>query len=262
VKLAVNYSPQAAELVASGAIQIDLWKCPDWPDVMAAAKATGLPPYVHFDLNAGDPEMPMAPWDLIGHFVDDTNTPFINVHLDIKPSLVDAKRPKKSTQRRLIENVKFACDVFSDDEIIAENVAYLDPDRGCHPACTEASVITEVIRETGCGLLLDTAHALLTCRHLGWDVREYISSLPLDQLKEVHVTGTAPEKAKHMDSLQMRDEDWELFAWLISLIRNDKAAEPWVVAFEYGGIGPLFDWRSDPEVLRTQIPRLRKIVFG
>jgi|GEM_PF-3341121 len=34
MRFALNYSPQAAVLLAEGRIEIDLYKCPDWSDLM------------------------------------------------------------------------------------------------------------------------------------------------------------------------------------------------------------------------------------
>lgn len=53
MQLTVNYSPQASDLFRAGAIALDVWKCSDWPELIAGARATGLPHYFHFDLHAG-----------------------------------------------------------------------------------------------------------------------------------------------------------------------------------------------------------------
>ncbi len=38
-RFALNYSPQAADLLRAGQIEIDLFKCPAWPDLIAEAQA-------------------------------------------------------------------------------------------------------------------------------------------------------------------------------------------------------------------------------
>ena len=35
---------------------------------------------------------------------------------------------------------------------------------------------------------------------------------------------------------------------------------PWLVAFEYGGIGPNFEWRSESAVIAEQVPRMAALV--
>ncbi len=52
------------------------------------------------------------------------------------------------------------------------------------------------------------------------------------------------------------------FDRVLGHIHRGEWAEPWIVAFEYGGIGPIFEWRSEPTFIAEQIPRLRDIVAG
>ncbi|HLV36123.1 MAG TPA: hypothetical protein VKY59_13445, partial [Spirillospora sp.] len=52
MKFALNYSPQAAELLRAGDIDIDLFKCPDWPHLIEQARQQ-RPVYIHFPLVAG-----------------------------------------------------------------------------------------------------------------------------------------------------------------------------------------------------------------
>ncbi|HET8984251.1 MAG TPA: hypothetical protein VFN03_00705, partial [Trueperaceae bacterium] len=77
-RLAVNFSPQAAGLVASGAVTVDLFKVPDWPELIAAAREL-LPVYVHFPNQIGaareKPEVVLA-----AELLRDTGTVNLNVH--------------------------------------------------------------------------------------------------------------------------------------------------------------------------------------
>jgi hypothetical protein len=58
----------------------------------------------------------------------------------------------------------------------------------------------------------------------------------------------------------MTDPDWALFEWALAKIQSGAWPTPWVVACEYGGIGPIFDWRSDPAVIAHDIPRMVELV--
>ncbi|SET51885.1 hypothetical protein SAMN05421676_105165 [Salinibacillus kushneri] len=88
-----------------------------------------------------------------------------------------------------------------------------------------------------------------------------MSKLPLHHLKELHITGIQADKnARLRDSMPMTDEDWNLAKWVIQQINAGYWPEPWGVAFEYGGIGPKFEWRSDEEVLSQQLPYLYEMV--
>lgn len=53
----------------------------------------------------------------------------------------------------------------------------------------EATFISEIIRRTGCGLLLDVNNAYVSCINHGRDPHTYINSLPLKHLGEIHLAG-------------------------------------------------------------------------
>ena len=137
------------------------------------------------------------------------------------------------------------------------------------------------MRETGCGLLLDLAHVRLAARVLGVDVRQYAEALPVERIREIHVTGVqrvegrwlermqrqevAPAEMQRLtgrliDHLPMTGEDWSLCEWAMGQIRAGRWSRPWIVTFEYGGVGPLWEALTDADALRTQVPRLRRIV--
>jgi hypothetical protein len=53
INLAINYSPQAAQLMAECRIEFDYFKCPDWPGMISEAQKL-KPVAVHFTLIAGN----------------------------------------------------------------------------------------------------------------------------------------------------------------------------------------------------------------
>jgi uncharacterized protein len=147
-------------------------------------------------------------------------------------------------------------------------------------------VISRVIDETGCGLLLDISHARIVASHLGMDAHEYMAALPVKRLREMHITGIQvfdqswldmmtnkgmPEHrfnlsenlGRWMDHLPITDQDWPEIAWVLEQIGNGSWAEPWVASCEYGGIGGgFFEATTDEAVIREQFPRLGKMVKG
>jgi hypothetical protein len=56
---------------------------------------------------------------------------------------------------------------------------------------SEAAFLREVLRRTGCGLLLDLTNAHVSCTNHGRDARAYLDELPLDAVAEVHLAGFA-----------------------------------------------------------------------
>ena len=131
-----------------------------------------------------------------------------------------------------------------------------------HRACVEPRVIRLVVGETGCGFLLDLSHARIAAHYLGVDPREYVLSLPVEHLRELHVTGVRPVKDRLADHMDFADEDWTWTAWALDHIRAGRWPTPWTVALEYGGVGEPFKWRSERRVIEEQVPRLYGMVRG
>ena len=260
MKFALNYSPQAAELLRSGDIEIDLFKCPDWPDLIAEA-AQLRPVYIHFPLVAGQRNIAKVGLETIAGWRSRTETYYVNTHLGARvEDLPDVNDPDVAVASMLAD-VTPLVDCFGADAVMAENVPYPDMYSDKPQIDIEPEVIRRVIESSGCGLLLDLAHARLTAEYMGWDVHEYIEQLPVDRLRELHVTGIGPnQKGQHEDHLPMTDSDWALFEWALAKIHSGAWPTPWVVACEYGGIGPIFDWRSEAAVIAHDIPRMVDLV--
>lgn len=265
MKFALNYSPQAAALLDAGQIEIDLYKCPDWPHLIEAAHQQ-RPVYVHFPLIAGRGNIEKVGWDTIDGLMQSTETPYLNTHL--APHAGDLNIPLDSRdpahRRTLIEitqrDIAPLVERYSAECIILENAIW-DLDWSIPRHVLEPEFICEMVYESGCGFLMDTAHAIASARYMGMDARDYISRLPVDRLRELHITGLAQDAAGvWVDHFEMTAEDWELFDWSIDCIRSGAWATPWVIAYEYGGVGPLFESRSETRVIAEQVPRMVEAV--
>lgn len=153
--------------------------------------------------------------------------------------------------------MEFITQQIEANQVILENVICRGEGENMIKAIIEPDMLSTVVQQTGCGFLLDTAHAQMTSMCLDLDVYDYISKLPMHQLKELHITGVQVDHSGRLrDSMPMTDQDWELAAWVIQQMKHGVFPEPWVTPFEYGGVGPKFEWRSQEEVLAKQIPLL------
>ena len=271
MKIAINYSPQAERLVSKEAVKLDLFKCPPASDPVMVAHAPNFlreaaqcrPVYIHFPLFAGSGDLEAVNWDEIEVALRQTDTPYINVHLQAETKdfpLLRADTDAAADIARLtdvfLRDIALLTQRFGPERVIVENVVYRGAEGKYLYPCVDPAVISHVVTETKCGLLLDTAHARLTCLALGIDVKEYIARLPVAQLKELHVTGTQFDGQRVRDSMAMSDEDWAVAEWVLREIKAGRWAKPWVLAFEYGGVGPGFAWRSEADVIAKQLPRL------
>ncbi|MGC9523032.1 MAG: DUF692 family multinuclear iron-containing protein [Anaerolineae bacterium] len=297
MEFAVNYSSAAAELMARGAITTDRFKCPAWPDLIdrLTSAMPQIPIHVHFPLLVGtglghpiDTETGSVPdWARIEDLMARTGTRWVSAHLGPRPEDHPglAERPWKDQVRTvtdaLIHDLEPLVARFGAERVVGENIFEFF---GMHlRAAVMPEVLTTVIETVGCGLLLDLSHARLAARDLGVDAREYIDALPVNYLRELHVTGiqrfdaTWVERMKAtgvgatkiarlagqwIDHLPMTEEDWSFFAWAIERIREGAWRTPDIVAFEYGGIGPEFEALTLPKELATQVPRLYAMVHN
>jgi len=277
MKLAINYSPQAAALARSEDVAMDLFKCPSPGDpdlqeyaerLISEAQAVA-PVYVHFPLNTGDSTITDASMALVGQILEETGTPYVNIHLTAENAAfpdtpVDDRgfKVREKVIQSMISDVLRLTQRFGPDRVIAENVVYRGPSGRCMAAAVLPEVISAVVERTGCGLLLDTAHARLSANSLGISAMDYISALPVAMLTELHVTGARLSGKPAYDSMPLEEDDWQIVEWVLDHIHVGEWPQPWVVALEYGGLGPIFEWRSEPAVIAEHLPRLRRLILS
>jgi uncharacterized protein (UPF0276 family) len=259
-KLAVNYSPQTSELLHAKEIDIHLYKCPNWENLIAAA-SNELPVYIHFDFFVGNEFMADVDWDAVHEVIIATGTQYINTHLSNDPTL-DLSDPgqKRQSYKKILKDIGYITRHFNPYQVIVENLPHPIMNRTDIRPEIDPRVFNDLVVETGVGMLLDIGHARITAASLGIDEREYISQFPLSHLSELHITGVGDHEGLPHDHLHLLDADWATLDWVLSNIQSGEWREPEIMAFEYGGIGPLFEWRSDINVLREQVPQLRALL--
>jgi uncharacterized protein (UPF0276 family) len=260
--LALNYSQPAADLVSSGYIKIDLFKTPDWQWMVDEARLL-RPVAVHYTLEAGNNELDQVDWNMVEHLARTTNTPYINIHLDAKqrtfPWLsVDTTDIKDLdyVYKIILSDVMTLVERFGQDRIIIENSPYHGDMGNTLRLCVEPGLITRIIEETGCGLLLDISHAIITSINIGMDPFEYFSSLPVHKVNELHFAGIHRINGRWTDHLSILKRDWRWLDWVLTRLRTGEWSTPWMLAFEYGGVGAGFEWRSKSDVILDQVPKL------
>lgn len=286
MEFAINWSPQARDLLRAGKIKIDRFKCPDWAGMIADAREDA-PIYVHFPLAIGRKMLADRDWAAIEALRTNTDTPFINLHLEPnRQALGDLD--DEALINYCIEEIRGVTDRFGGENVVVENVPYFRYQTDRFEAAVQPQHIARIIREAGVRFLFDIGHARMAADTLGIDAQAYIRALPLERLSELHVTGVVAfdqaveervrqaglgelfeqyrpyyERGRLMDHFGMEsDEDWRAFEWVMGLIRDGVAAAPRLVSFEYGGTGKLFVWRSDSSVIARDVPRFYALVHG
>lgn len=259
MKLAVNFSNPLIRILESGDINIDLIKCPDWEGMLKEAAPYGTIT-IHFDLEAGLGNTFKCDILRIIQLRKSTYTPHINTHL-VTPRNFDPNSPQALQKINTLwrEEIQFMIDQIGADSVALEHFPYTETMPNIRPAA-DSAIFSQVILDMDCMLLLDLAHARITAETLGMDARDYIRALPLDRLVEMHITGIQPYCGVLTDHFAMKAEDWEILEWALHEIRTGSWRKPDIVAFEYGGVGDSFVWRTDLDVLKTQIPKLYEMI--
>lgn len=99
--------------------------------------------------------------------------------------------------------------------LLLENIAYPFPLPGAE--MTEAEFVRAVIEESDAGLLLDLENVHANAANHGYDPIEYLESLPLDRVAEVHLAGGIWEQGQYVDThtRSVPEESWTLLEWLV-----------------------------------------------
>lgn len=62
---------------------------------------------------------------------------------------------------------------------------------------SETEFLREVVRRTGCGLLLDVNNVFVSATNLGLDAREYVADFPIEAVGELHLGGHDEDEDDH-----------------------------------------------------------------
>lgn len=92
----------------------------------------------------------------------------------------------------------------------------------------ESLFLAELVKRTGCGLLIDVNNVFVSANNLGFNPISYLDALPRGVIGEIHLAGHTPDpllgKSLLIDShdAPIADEVWELYDWLLALCGKDR----------------------------------------
>ncbi|MEO8001459.1 MAG: DUF692 domain-containing protein [Arenimonas sp.] len=87
---------------------------------------------------------------------------------------------------------------------------------------SECDFISEIVKRTGCGLLLDVNNVYVSCENNGHDAKAYIDGLPIQSVAEIHLAGHAEDRSM-ADTILLIDNHgspvaasvWDLYDYLL-----------------------------------------------
>ena len=125
---------------------------------------------------------------------------------------------------------------------------------------SEVEFITSVIKQTGCGLLLDVNNVYVSCINQNYSATDYLAGLPMEAVGEIHLAGHYVDKNDREDLILIDSHNapisqavWELYEDIIS----HHGALPTLV--EWDGDLPAFDILAHEAELARHILSPHKI---
>ena len=115
------------------------------------------------------------------------------------------------------ERIKTVQD-YLERPIAIENVSYYTP---VAAEIDEATFISEIVKRSGCNLLLDVNNVYVNAFNHNYDAKEFIESLPLDKVKYIHMAGheqVSPDTIIDTHGSPIIDPVFDLFEWAIKRI--------------------------------------------
>jgi len=279
MKLACNYYRETEELAQSKAIDIDYFKFPALPFQMDILTYENLDRFEDFAARIGKIKPVLfhslypAPHNLCSPaFVTDfdaetvdrllsaTKTPGISLHPssgDVNPAI-----PEKRLVNTVIGNIGFLREKYRDVDFLS--VENLDGLR--FGALIKPEIMSEIIEQAECSLLLDISHAYCVSRILGEDFRKYLFRLPLERVCEIHINGWIEKGTDIMSHVKINDTGYRILKELLDY------CAPKIVTVEYGRhndrIGSSCPVLSPDKVndeakkeIAEQVSRVRDILF-
>jgi uncharacterized protein (UPF0276 family) len=259
IPLAVSDSPLARRLISSGRLHVDYVETSGALADGARAELPGTSFLLHnsvWDWSLGNPQALEQPEVLSStkHRLAQTEAPWLSVHLGFSAATVafdNGMQAKSSPLERepLLSSIAGNATQLAgaiEVPLLLENLDYNTT--GAYEHICEPDFIRETVERSESYLLLDLAHAQVSAARLGYSAEEYLDRLPLDRVRQLHVSGPRQFDGVMTDvheSLGERD--------VKILLEILERTEPWALTLEY---------KKDAGKLVAQADRLRRILSG
>ena len=228
MKLTCNDSPPLRFLLEQGEVGLDFFKVGRLEELEAALFYR--PVLIHVGFGIGDTVATYAgfDWNGLNALVKRSGSPHVAVHLEVSTHNwqgADLRVQNRAEVLQITEQLTALCRFLRDRlecPLLLENMDYmgseLKPGYGVFRASVKPALMWQLVETVGVGVLLDLAHLRVTAYHLGLDVYALARSLPLDKVREIHVSGPT-----FIDGLGLRDDhqelaeaDYELLEWVLT----------------------------------------------
>jgi uncharacterized protein (UPF0276 family) len=82
---------------------------------------------------------------------------------------------------------------------------------------SEPEFLTELVKRTGCGILLDVNNVYVSSHNHGWDAKAYIDAIPADSIAQYHLAGHTHQGKLIIDTHNdyVADPVWDLYHYTL-----------------------------------------------
>jgi uncharacterized protein (UPF0276 family) len=264
MKIGCNYSKQLLELIEEDEVSIDYIKIGDFGPFKQSIDEAFLikPLLIHgfgFYEHAGMKMNIDIDWDIMNERLIKYESPHLGLHFSLYKKDMNIYEDENKTISRMVATLK----IWSNNieiPLLIENIdycPYYTNRLSSLKLVSKPEVITQVCEEVGIDLLLDIAHAKVSAYHLNQNIYDYIDSLPLHKVKEIHITGTEMKQdIGIIDShLQLVDEDYKILNYVLS------KSNPQILTLEYGWPGEEYAFRTKKEMIKLQLNKLKQLAL-
>lgn len=258
IQLTANLSPGLISLIQSETVRLDAVEVGPWFSAGQIQKYRQQLPgwkfYFHHSSLISRLRWVPGTATSLQAYLQYTQTPWISFHYSLLPPgyvwlgtrfgvYLPAPNLDRLNQWFVNEVKKLACHNLP---LLIENMPTLATKK--YVFDTTAENITEVLTATGAGLLLDLAHARVVASVFNLDVSSYIASLPLEKVRQIHLSGPRTKNGYLYDAHEdLTEIDYELLKWVLT------QSKPEVVTLEYV---------KDREKLREQLVYIKEIIVA
>lgn len=115
-----------------------------------------------------------------------------------------------------VRNIKAVKEAIPNTPFIVENITYIFPVGAPAKCMTEAAFITTILERADCGLLLDLNNVFVNSRNLGFDPYDFLNSIPLERVIQIHIAGHEESKDMVIDThdAPVSEEVWDLLSFV------------------------------------------------
>lgn len=252
MKLSVNHSQALLDLIRAGHVRADAVEWVDKLPLSLIVETREFFPSLAFHFHPGRFHRTQSWLTHLREYLQACpQSPYISVHLAPLPwlwtnawmrhgRLLPGPLRGASVQR-FVQEVKWLQE-RSNLPLILENMPALHPTRFLFES--DPAVIQKVLEETGCGFLLDLAHARIAAEARDISPEAYLSALPLERTAQIHLAGVRTGRdGRLFDAHEpLTDVDYRLLEWTLARV------QPAWLTLEY--------FREEPRAVADQMKRL------